>query len=305
MKITDLFYFTRSQRNGLIVLISLIIITWALYIALDKLYFAPQINYEHLERIIDSSVFVKQPTSHKVNSYHSNQKPYNKDTCRVNINNPDYNKLICIGVPENIAKIWINYIKKGGKFFSVNDVRKLWYMSDSVFYAIHTYLYVENKYTESLDIQKLTQKQSTFIKKPQLTFIDLNTADTSTLVKLPGIGYVFAKRIIKYRELLGGFYSIDQLKEVYGFTDEMFSKIKGLVYADVFAIKRIDLNSADFKKLISHPYLKDKNLVLNILNLRKKLGKYNNVSDILAHNIIDSLTFNKIKWYLECKQNEY
>lgn len=300
MNFFDLFYFTRSQRNGIIILLILIITVWVAYFTIDRYYSFLPVNYNNFEKLIDSSIITEQNFKLTKTNGIDSIKKFNKDTCKVNVNKPDYIKLLCIGLNEKIAKIWINYVQKGGKFFSLEDVKKLWQMTDSIYNSIYPYLYLENNIKNNTGAFDNKSKRL-YHKKEEINLIELNTADSATLVNLPGIGPVFAKRIIKYRNLLGGFYKSDQLKEVYGFTEEMFSKIKGMIYTDVFEIKRININNADFKSLISHPYLRDKNLVIGILNLRKKIGKYKNVSDLITYNITDSSTFEKIKWYLECK----
>ncbi len=60
--------------------------------------------------------------------------------------------------------------------------------------------------------------------KPGAT-IDLNTADTTLLKRVPGIGSSFARRIVKYRDLLGGYYVVEQLQEVYGMDRERYDAI--------------------------------------------------------------------------------
>lgn len=85
--------------------------------------------------------------------------------------------------------------------------------------------------------------------------IDLNTIDTIALLQLPGIGTVFAQRIIKYRRLLGGFYSTTQLNEIYGLKKETIKNLEKYLIADTSKISKIDINTSDFKTINSHPYI--------------------------------------------------
>ncbi|MCC8152844.1 MAG: helix-hairpin-helix domain-containing protein, partial [Tannerellaceae bacterium] len=73
--------------------------------------------------------------------------------------------------------------------------------------------------------------------------------------KVPGIGPVFANRIIKYRELLGGFYSVEQLKEVYGIEEDRFSQLKDWFKADALLIRKVYINQLTEEELRSHPYI--------------------------------------------------
>jgi DNA uptake protein ComE-like DNA-binding protein len=85
--------------------------------------------------------------------------------------------------------------------------------------------------------------------------IEINIADSSALDKLPGIGPAFAHRIIKYRCILGGFYSLNQLYEVYGIKPETIRKIEKYLVIDTFKIQKIAINTAGFKEINAHPYI--------------------------------------------------
>lgn len=91
--------------------------------------------------------------------------------------------------------------------------------------------------------------------KRQPLVIELNTADTLTLQLLHGIGPAYAHRIVRYRERLGGFHSIEQLLEVYGFTPELLAHISPHLTLDTTAIQRIPINTIELKQLIKHPYI--------------------------------------------------
>lgn len=85
--------------------------------------------------------------------------------------------------------------------------------------------------------------------------VELNSADTTRLKMLRGIGSGYAKMIVAYREKLGGFYDISQLLEVYKFPDETYQKIKHQLSADTTLIRKIKVNEATVKQLKSHPYI--------------------------------------------------
>ena len=128
--------------------------------------------------------------------------------------------------------------------------------------------------------------------------IELNSADSVELTKLNGIGPVFASRIIRYRNLLGGFYKKEQLLEVYNFPEETFKSLENKIDADPNKIKKIPLNLATFADLLRHPYL-NREQVQAIINYRNKNGAYQSINDLTQNNILDSLTFLKVEPYLE------
>jgi len=96
---------------------------------------------------------------------------------------------------------------------------------------------------------------TTYQKKRRNLHIELNTADTSNLVQLYGIGKVLAIRIVKYRERLGGYYDKRQLLEVYGIKPQTYAGIENQIWVDTTKINKIDLNTVTFKALLKHPYL--------------------------------------------------
>ena len=85
--------------------------------------------------------------------------------------------------------------------------------------------------------------------------VELNSADTTRLKMLRGIGSGYAKMIVSYREKLGGFYKAEQLLEVYKFSDETYQKIKHQLQVDTTLIRKIKVNTATVKELKAHPYI--------------------------------------------------
>ncbi len=129
-------------------------------------------------------------------------------------------------------------------------------------HGVEQFIYMQKKRQDSLDslknLKKKYQYQKTkYQKKRKESFqpIEINGADSSELTKIRGIGPVFASRIVKYRNMLGGFYCKEQLKEVYGIDDENYPYISNQIQADSLIIKKLDINHIEFKTLLKHPYL--------------------------------------------------
>ena len=106
-------------------------------------------------------------------------------------------------------------------------------------------------------------------KFPAGTVIELNQADTLTLKKIPGIGSTSARRIVGYRELLGGFYTVEQLAEVYGIDEERYNALHTWFKVDTTCIQPLRVNQLSFKELLRHPYL-NTSQVRQIERLRRK-----------------------------------
>jgi DNA uptake protein ComE-like DNA-binding protein len=131
-------------------------------------------------------------------------------------------------------------------------------------------------------------------KKP---LIEINKSDSAALVELPGIGPVLSARIIRYRRLLGGFATIDQLKEVYGLQEETFELIKGRVFADSTLVTKISINSSGYRELSRLPYF-EKYEVTAILKYRELKGRINNLNELSENKLITVEKASKLRPYL-------
>jgi DNA uptake protein ComE-like DNA-binding protein len=125
-------------------------------------------------------------------------------------------------------------------------------------------------YPHKKENKKYTPYRKKAVPAPPM-MIEINTADTTQLVRLSGIGPVYAGRILKYRGLLGGFYSPMQILEVFGMDSIRYAGIKDHIFADTKNINKIPVNEADFKTLLRHPYL-DYETVKAICNYRDYTG---------------------------------
>lgn len=128
--------------------------------------------------------------------------------------------------------------------------------------------------------------------------INLNICDSASLVALPGIGPVLSSRIIKYRKLIGGYVSVNQLREVYGLPEETFNLVSSGLFADSLAIRKIKINKAEYREIIRHPYFQ-KSEVAAIMKYRELKGKISGIGEMIENNLISSETCRKIRPYLD------
>jgi DNA uptake protein ComE-like DNA-binding protein len=136
------------------------------------------------------------------------------------------------------------------------------------------------------------------INQRKQTTMNINTCDSTALVSLPGIGPVLSSRIIRYRNLLGGYFSVDQLKEVYGLSEETFNLISSRLFADPIEVRKIRINNADYKELIRLPYF-ERYQVSAILKYRELKGKIESVDDMIKNNLITPEKIPRIIPYLD------
>lgn len=137
-----------------------------------------------------------------------------------------------------------------------------------------------------------TEKQAN--AKPII--VDINTADSTQLLAIKGIGPAFAGRIVKYRKMLGGYAKKEQLLEVYGFDKERYDGIANQTTLSG-GVKKVNLNTDVFKELSSHPYIKY-DLTKAIFKLRKKQGPFKTIEDIKQIDLVTDELYNKLAPYL-------
>lgn len=127
--------------------------------------------------------------------------------------------------------------------------------------------------------------------------VNLNTADTSRLQLLHGIGPSFARRIVKYREMLGGYYDISQLLEVFGMDSARLEMFREQLVLSNDSIRKMAVNEAEFRELLRHPYL-DYETVKDIVNYREYIGPISH-PDTLRRIIGYEPMFEKVRHYVE------
>ncbi len=125
--------------------------------------------------------------------------------------------------------------------------------------------------------------------------VDLNHADEAVLQYVKGIGPTFSKRIIKYRELLGGFHHIGQLQEVYGMDIDLFLLIKDQVEISNHT-RKLNLNTDNYRELV-HPYISPQEAKV-IVAYREQHGDYQSVYDLLHIHILDNYFIERILPYI-------
>ncbi len=142
----------------------------------------------------------------------------------------------------------------------------------------------------------------TYIEKNRSDFqrplLEINTCDSASLEALPGIGPVLSVRIIKFRRLLGGFATVEQLREVYGLSEEVFNLISSRFYVDTTVIRKILINDADYKDLIRLPYFESYE-VSSILKYRELEGRINNISELTDNGLISTEKVKRVRPYLD------
>lgn len=128
-------------------------------------------------------------------------------------------------------------------------------------------------------------------------FLRINTADAAELIRTGLVEPVIARRIVRFREGLGGFLHAGQLADVYGLTDSVFRAIADRVVVDSIGVRTINVNTATAEELMAHPYI-HKGLANQIVNYRNKAGPYSGPEELLKLYFMDGETLNRLSPYI-------
>lgn len=287
--------FSKTDRNGILVLSILIVVVIIINISIKSKKPATDHDYSEYEKAIIEA----GEAANNNNNHHHSLFAFNPNTVTLE-------ELDSLSLPDYVKRNLVSYRTAGGKITSADDFRKIYGMNDSIFNAVKDFILIDTprKTTEPARTAAATVRYNEFQERTlaentqtAIFKIELNSVDSAELTSLSGIGPVFASRIIKYRDLLGGFYNREQLLEVYNFPEETFELLKDNLEADSGKINTIRLNFVEFAELLRHPYL-NMEQVRAIINHRNVNGPFLSVNDLLQNNLLDSLTFSKIEPYL-------
>jgi DNA uptake protein ComE-like DNA-binding protein len=127
--------------------------------------------------------------------------------------------------------------------------------------------------------------------------IPFNSADSADFERLPCIGPVLARRIVRYRNLLGGFYDAGQIKEVYGISDSVYFIIRNRLLADTLGIKKLNLNEASESDLSRHPYI-GRFVARGIIRYRSSVHTIRSLDELVKNGLIPAENIEKLEKYL-------
>lgn len=287
----DLLAFSKRERNGILTLLVLIVLT-----LLVRLFIPDIINREvsisdealrRMDSLQKKIVILKQQEKKKRLAYSKPNVyyPKKKNNTRLtpfafNPNELDRSGWKKLGFSDHDVNMIMNFRKAGGSFYKKEDIKKLYCISENQYKKLEPYVQLDS-----------TQKQmdhSTISNHAFEGVVNLNSADTVDLLKIPGIGPFYARQILKYRKMLGGYVKPEQISEVYGL-EQKYQKFLPYLNADSVKVHKIDINKAKYYDILKHPYV-DKRLAYQITEFRRLNGDFNSVEDIRKiKNLPDSL----------------
>lgn len=283
--IQSFFKVSRSESNAFLLLIPLMLVILFSEYIYRQWWFAQPRDTKADQRKLDS-LLSHWPTDSVASAREAERTFFNPNRVTAEF-------LIATGLRKDVAQRIVNYRNKGGTFRIKTDLLRMYGM-DTAWFAIHrTWLQLP----DTIPTNKSVRARPT--STPVLVPEDINQADSLALIQLRGIGPVFANRILRFRRALGGFHSIDQLREVYKIdTTQVKTLTTHFFIAADFQPKKISLNTADEATLAAHPYV-SRNQARAIVAYRFQHGPFQSIEELTKVHLISSTDWQRIFPYLE------
>ena len=307
------FFLTSEQWLGLVLLVILVIGT---LIAVKRL--RPQEDVEvgwsnDSTKMEFVAYQVRQDSIRKAQW----KKTYKRDTIAIRLqvfdpNTADSSTLVHLGFKPWQAKNLLKYRAKGGRYRKPEDLKRLYGMTDSMYQILQPYIQIVRTEVDSLRMDSMgrdslwrdTTRYDSMPKWQHVkkdTILNLRTADTTELKMIRGVGSYRAKQIVRYRDALGGFVRVEQLREVEGMELVADSVLKHFVL-DSANVKQLNVNSMGVRQLSRHPYLRFEDAKA-IYELRRRKIKLDSIEQLYELETMSEETIKKVAPYLNFDKN--
>lgn len=307
------FFLTSEQWLGLVLLVILVIGT---LIAVKRL--RPQEDVEvgwsnDSTKMEFVAYQVRQDSIRKAQW----KKTYKRDTIAIRLqvfdpNTADSSTLVHLGFKPWQAKNLLKYRARGGRYRRPEDLKRLYGMTDSMYQILQPYIQIVRTEVDSLRMDSMgrdslwrdTTRYDSMPKWQHVkkdTILNLRTADTTELKMIRGVGSYRAKQIVRYRDALGGFVRVEQLREVEGMELVADSVLKHFVL-DSANVKQLNVNSMGVRQLSRHPYLRFEDAKA-IYELRRRKIKLDSIEQLYELETMSEETIKKVAPYLNFDKN--
>lgn len=321
--IKDLFTTTRAERNGGIVLSAILVILILVRFILPGLLTTKEKNMD-LQQLI-SEIQMREDSlrqiapafeheQHRKVSGTRSSAPEQIEYFEFDPNDVTLEQLVKLGIAKRTANTFINFRSHGAVFREPEDILKVYGIDSAIYRRIKPYIkiapkeivqvheiYAEREQNKIVAHKSEAAEEEPSVTKPkpvtELVLIEINSADSALFTTLRGIGPVYARRIVNFRNSLGGFHCITQLKEVYNFPEETYQNIEDKLCVDSTKVKKININFAEIGDLRSHPYC-NYSMARAIVDYRTKNGSYKHLEQLVSDTIINHDDFERLSAYL-------
>jgi competence protein ComEA len=325
----DNIYLTRDERSKLIVLLTIFILLCILKFYTVAFYQPSSIPID--KHILDSveMVCLKKKDQYYAKKEFNPSKPYasgwkqaktmreEQDVKKAKTiisfhfdpNKLSKDSLHLLGFSSYATNSLLKYRSKGGVIRSVDQMSKINGLDEATLKRLSPFVELpeppNNQYTNDSSLPNKKQNsrpveiQKNYKRKEPKVF-EINSGDTTDFMNLHGIGKIYSQRIINFRKSLGGFFSIDQIKDVWGIEDSLFQTIKPYLTVDPALINKRNINLMDKDSLNKHPYI-NWNKTKTILAYKSSHGDYQDMDDFYELHLLEDDFVDTMKIYFEIK----
>ena len=287
-------FLSRSEKRGLLLLLFLLLCVSGgmLYVGMtERTETSVQLSPEDAAELEAFAATTKERKLRQETVRTAQLFPFNPNTA-------DSATLLRVGLKPWQVKNLMAYRRAGGRWKNADDFRRLYGLTEEEFQRLRPYIQIPPPVKEVYFTEHDRARQDSLHylrpeKFTQLTVLDLNSVDTLTLRKIPGIGVGYSLAIVRYRERLGGFVSVAQLKDIEGLPariEEWFS------VEEPFAVRTIAINKSDFKTLVRHPYLNYEQVKVITTHIRK-YGSLRSWKDLQLYSEFTPQDFERLTPY--------
>lgn len=230
----------------------------------------------------DSAATRRQPHAEAATAH---LRPFNPNTA-------DSAALVSLGLRPRQAMAIIHYRAAGGQFRRKEDLQRIYTLGSEDYRRLEPYIRIPQ--TADISKNEPAPRPAYPTKLKEGERVDLNTADTAMLMRVPGVGAATARRIIAYGKKLGGYVSPSQAAEVYGIADgvEKWFEVGNA------SPRKLNVNTASYAELISHPYLNKPQTAL-IMRMRRNWGSIRNIAALRADTLFTAKDIARLEPYIE------
>lgn len=291
----DWFYFTTRQRSGLLVLsaVCLVLVAARLFLSgnpSDGQAQGPERHRELLAMLAELKKRERQPQP----VARDKEQPAHRSSAPCFAFDPnviDRNQWMALGFSEAQASSILRYRASGATFRVKADLKKLFVVSEEKYRWLADCIQLP----DSLQPAPVNPRAVAVESRPPV--LDLNAADTAALMQLRGIGPYFARKIVRYRDALGGYCAVRQLSEVYRMRPGLLDSIAPFLTADPAAVQKMFVNQAEVALLEAHPYLSRSQAEVMVA-YREKHGPYRKKEDLKKMMLLTDEEIERLLPYL-------
>ena len=297
----DFLYYTKTERQGIIVLVVLILGVYAAPKLFSFFTHAEDTDCKENEKFDkeynDFISVLRETKPHQKSGPSFQSSPQREIKLAIfDPNTADSTTLLSLGLPSRMVKNILHYRNKQGKYRHPEDFRKIYGLTEEQYRTLYPYIQITKDFSSKDTVRLLTAQsvqRDTLMKYLPGTIISLNSADTTELKKIPGIGSSIARMMVNYRERLGGFFRIEQLQEIHLKAE----KLRPWFSIDTHQTRRINVNKAGMERMMHHPYINYYQAKV-IIEYRKKKGSLKSLKQLSLYEEFTPIDLERLEPYI-------